>query len=102
MKKLMIFLLVAVLLMTAGCGAKQPEPTEAPTEATVPATEAPTEPPTEAPTEAPTEPVPECINTTVQVNDAPAILALLNRGDIVDVVGEYDEEHYVIKTESGY
>jgi len=26
----------------------------------------------------------------------------LNRGDTVDVVGEYDEDHYVIKTESGY
>ena len=56
MKKLMIFLLAAVLLMTAGCGAKQPDPTEAQVpETTFPATEAPTEPPTEAPTEAPTE-----------------------------------------------
>ena len=27
---------------------------------------------------------------------------LLNRGDMVDVVGEFDEEHYAIKTESGY
>ena len=103
MKKLMIFLLVAVLLMTAGCGAKQPDPTEAPVpETTIPATEAPTEPPTEPPTEAPTEPVPNCVNATVQVDDAPAILALLNRGDTVDVVGEFDEEHYVIKTEPGY
>jgi hypothetical protein len=38
----------------------------------------------------------------VQADDAPAILALLNRGDTVDVVGEFDEEHYVIKIESGY
>lgn len=103
MKRLMIFLLIAVLLVTAGCGAKQPEPTEAPVpETTIPATEAPTEPPTEAPTETPTEPVPECINATVQVDDAPAILMLLNRGDTVNVVGEYDEDHYVIKTDSGY
>lgn len=103
MKNLMIFLLTAVLLVTAGCSAKQPDSTEAPVlETTIPATEAPTEPPTEAPTEAPTEPVPACINATVQVNDAPAILALLNRGETVDVVGEFDEEHYVIKTEPGY
>ncbi len=27
---------------------------------------------------------------------------LLNRGDMVDVVGEFDEEHYAIKTEAGY
>lgn len=103
MKKMMIFLLVAVMLLAVGCGAQQPEPAE-PTvpETTIPATEAPTEPPTEAPTEAPTEPVPTCVNAVVQVDDAPAILMLLNRGDTVDVVGEYDEDHYVIKTESGY
>ena len=103
MKRIMILLLVAILLVTAGCGAQQPESTEATVpETTIPATEAPTEPPTEAPTEAPTEPVPECVNAVVQVDDAPAILELLNRGDTVDVVGEYDEDHYVIKTESGY
>ena len=60
---------------------------------TIPATEAPTEPPMELLT----EPVPECINAVVQVDDAPAVLELLNRGDTVDVVGEYDEDHYIIK-----
>jgi len=108
MKKMMIFLLVAVMLLAVGCGTQQPETTETvPVPETIaPATEAPTEPPTEppteAPTEAPTEPVPTCMNAVVQVDDAPAILMLLNRGDVVDVVGEYDEEHYVIKTDSGY
>lgn len=104
MKRMMILLLAAIMLLTAGCGAKQPEPTEATPvpEITIPVTEAPTEPPTEAPTEVPTEPVPTCINAVVQVDDAPAILLLLNRGDTVDVVGEYDEDHYVIKTDSGY
>lgn len=103
MKKMMIFLLAAVMLLAAGCGTNRPEPTE-PTvpETTIPAAETPTEPPTEAPTEAPTEPVPTCVNAVVQVDDTPAILLLLNRGDTVDVVGEYDEDHHVIKTESGY
>ncbi len=111
MKKMTIFLLVAVMLITAGCGANTPEATEAPVpETTLPATEAPTvlpteaptEVPTEAPTEAPTEPVPTCSNAVIQADDAPAILTLLNRGDTVDVVGEYDEDHYVVVTDSGY
>ena len=105
MKRIMILLLAAVLLMTAGCGAKAPEATEPTipaTEVTIPATEAPTEPPTEEPTEPPTEPVPECEDALVLVDDTPAVLMLLNRGNTVDVVGEYDENHYVIKTDNGY
>ena len=99
MKKVILILLAAVLLLSAGCGAQQPEPTEAVVpETTVPATQAPTE----APTEPPTEPVPVCMDATVQVADAPAVLMLLNRGDCVDVVGEFDEQHYVVKTEQGY
>ena len=99
MKKIFLILLSAVLLLSAGCGAQQPEPTEAVVpETTVPATQAPAE----APTEPPTEPVPVCVEALVQVADAPAILLLLNRGDSVDVVGEFDEQHYVVKTEQGY
>ena len=108
MKKMMIFLLLAAMLLVAGCGAKAPEATEAPavTEATIPATEAPTEPPTEppmeAPTEPPTEPVPECVEAAVQVDDTPAVLQTLRKGDVVDIVGEFDEDHYIVKTETAY
>ena len=113
MKKIMIFLLVAILLVTAGCGAQQdpvesttspvPETTAPVTEpSTEPATEPSTEPPTEPSTEAPTEPTPECVNAVVQADNAPAILMLLDRGVTVDIVGEYDEGHWIVKTESGY
>ena len=93
MRKMIFILLAFVLILMAGCGKKLPD--------TAILTEAPTETTVEATTE-PTEPVPECVNAVVQVADAPAILVLLNRGDKVDVVGEHDEDHYVIRTEAGY
>lgn len=100
MKKLFLFLLIAVMLLAAGCETKTPEVTVT---STVPETTPPTTEPTTAPTtEAPTEPVPTCANAQVQADGAPAILTLLNRGDTVDVVGEYDDDHYVVKTEAGY
>ena len=100
MKKMMTILLVAAMLLLTACGAQQTDVT--PSETTPAATEAATEAVTEAPTEAPTEPVPECDRALVQVDKAPAILMLLSRGDSVDVVGEYDKDHYIVKTESGY
>ena len=102
MKKAIVFLLAMTLLLAAGCGKQQPEPTEAIPEATVPATEAPTETPTEAPTEAPTEPQPVCTNATVQIDKAPAVMSILNRGDLVDVVGEYEEKYYVVMVNNVY
>lgn len=104
MKKLAIFLLIAVMLLAVGCEKTDTTPT-AP-ETTAPVTDATTEPTTEpttvATTEAPTEPTPECTNATVQAANAPAILLLLNRGDTVDVVKEYDEDHYMVKVDSLY
>ena len=98
MKKFVIFLLIAVMLLAVGCEKNDVTPTVPTT--TAPTTEATTEPTTEpttvATTEA-TEPIPECVNATVQAADAPAILLLLNRGDTVDVVKEYDEGHYMVK-----
>ena len=100
MKKFVIFLLIAVMLLAVGCEKTEPAPTVPQTTGVV--TEPTTETTTEATTEAPTEPVPQCVNATVQAADAPAILMLLNRGDTVDVVKEYDEDHYMVKVDSLY
>lgn len=104
MKKLVFFLLIAVMLLAVGCEKTDPTPTvpETTVAVTDATTEPTTEPTTQATTEAPTEPVPECTNATVQADNAPAILMLLKRGDTVDVVKEYDEGHYMVKVDSLY
>lgn len=102
MKKVLILLLVAILVLSAGCNTEKPVVTTESTQATENNNTETTQEPTQEVTEEPTEPVPDCILAQVQVNDAPAILQMLSRGDVVDVVGEYDEDHYVIKTEIGY
>lgn len=94
MKRITLVLLCLVLLLTAGCAKQEPAVT---TEATTQPTTAPTE--TTAP---PTEPLPQTEEATILADHVPAILSILSRGDTVDVVGEYDEGHYVIKTEQGY
>lgn len=103
MKKALFFLLIAVLLLAVGCE-KTDQGATVPTvpTTTIPATEPTTEPTTVPTTEAPTEPVPTCTNAEVQVSNAPAVLALLNRSDTVDVVKEYDEDHYMVKVNSLY
>lgn len=94
MKRITLVLLCLVLLLTAGCAKQEPVAT---TEVTTQPTTAPTE--TTAP---PTEPLPQTEAATILADHVPAILSILSRGDTVDVVGEYDEERYAIKTELGY
>ena len=94
MKRIAIVLLCLSLLFTAGCAKQELAAT---TEATTQPTTAPTE--TTAP---PTEPLPQTEEATILADHVPAILSILSRGDTVDVVGKYDEEHYVIKMEQGY
>ena len=94
MKRIALVLLCLVLLLTVGCAKQEPVAT---TEVTTQPTTAPTE--TTAP---PTEPLPQTEEATILADHVPAILSILSRGDTVDVVGEYDEGHYVIKTEQGY
>ena len=94
MKKFWIILLVCALLITAGCSKKAdsvPETTEATAEATLP-------PET---TEA-TIPVPNTVLGTAVVDGTPALLKIASRGEQMDVVGKYDEDHYAVKLQNGY
>lgn len=98
MKKVLLILLAAALLC-AGCSAETPEtvPTETIPETTsAPETTAPPE------TTEETIPVPEVTYVTAKADGVAAVLQTLSRGDTVDVVGEFDEDHYVIRTEEGY
>ena len=95
MKKVTILLLILSLLL-AGCGSNTaeetaPATTEAPVEITVATEPTETEPP-----------VPETLSGTVQADKTAVVLTTANRGDEVDIVGEYDEDHYVVKLETGY
>ena len=98
MKRITVVLLCLTLL-AVGRGKQRPTKTTA---ETAPATTAaPTTMPTEA-TAPPTVPLPQTEEATILADHVPAVLWILSRGDTVDVVGEYDEEHYVIKTDLGY
>lgn len=98
MKKRAAILLSLLLLLTAGCARQEPTATaEATTETVTQPTTIPTE--TTAP---PTVPLPQTEEAIILADHVPAVLAILPRGDIVDMVGEYDEKCYVIKTDSGY
>ena len=98
MKKAFLFLLAALMLLTAGCGAQAPAGTTAPNSENT-ATEA--APETTEP-QATTEALPEVAEATVLADHVPAVLLFKDRGETLDVVGDYDEEHYVVKTEPGY
>ena len=88
MKKRVFILCAALMILCCGCGKKPPAET-LPVE-TLPET-------TEAVS---TEP--EVEYATAQVNGIPAVLEVLSRGDTVDLVGAFDEKHYIVKREIGY
>lgn len=100
MKKYIVLLLALALVLCAGCGKQEPVQTEAP--ATIATEPVETTEATVPPTTEETIPVPELSMGSALVDDTPAILGTLMQDDVVDVVGEYDEDHYVIKTELGY
>ena len=99
MKKFWIIMLSCLLLLSAGCG-KQNQETVPATEETLETVPETTEAPVETTEE--TVPVPETVVQYTLVDRVPAILATADRGDTLDVVGEYDESHYVVKTPEGY
>ena len=94
MKKYLILLLVLVLVLCAGCAKEEPVQTEAAATASAETTVPPT---TEE-----TVPAPQLSMGAARADETPAVLDILMRDDVVDVVGEYDEDHYVIKTDLGY
>lgn len=90
-----VVLIMATMMCFAGCGcSRSEEPTVPPTQAS---TAAPTEEPTEVPTEAPTEPAPtepEWQPGLSKANYVEAIYSLLNKGEEVEVVGNF--AHYFV------
>lgn len=96
MKKHWMILMACILLFAAGCGkTADSQLTESPAETTVETTLPPE-------TTESTIPVPQTTCGTARVDNTPTVLSTRMRGDLVDVVGEYDDSHYVIKTAEGY
>lgn len=103
MKKILAILICMTLLL-AGCKTDVPEAsttmaTQEPT--TVPATQAPTTEPTTVPTE--TEPpIPVTLSAKALADHVDLVLTTLDRGAVVEIVGEYEEKYYVVKTTEGH
>lgn len=99
-EKTIILVLLALALVLAGCGSpsEETQPTLALKDSTQPTTEAtvPTEPAETQP------PAPETVPGTVKADKTAVMLTTVNRGDKLDVVGQYDENHHVVKLEAGY
>lgn len=96
MKRYWLVCLACILIFAAGCGkTADAQPLETTAEVTVETTLPPE-------TTEETIAVPQTTCGTARVHNTPAVLNTRMRGDQVDVVGEYDESHYVIKTEEGY
>lgn len=101
MKKFWILQLALAVLLCAGCHEQvgETQPTEIQPIQTEPSTQ-----PTETGPE-PTEtesPVPDMEEATAKADGVPAVLMTLNRGDVVELVGEFDNTHYVVKVREKY
>lgn len=92
MKIRSFLMLLLLVLALSGCGAAQPEALPEPTESA---------PATEAPARQETLP-PETAAGTVKADKTAVMLTKANRGDLLDLAGDYDEAHYVVKLEAGY
>ena len=96
MKRFSAILLALVLILCAGCAKTSPRP-QAPVETEAPPETLPAETQPPETTEPPTEPLPQTEEGIILADHVPAILAIFSRGDTLDVVGEYDENHYVVQ-----
>lgn len=102
MKKLLAMILCLALLL-AGCNLAAPDTGESqsPTDPSTEATDPPTQPQeTEPPVTEP--PAPETVSGTVLADRTAVILTTVDRGAAVALAGDFDEAHYVVKTELGY
>lgn len=105
MKRIFVILLCLSLLLV-GCGKNPPVETTTPTTepATVPTVQ-PTTAPTTEPTTVPTEtepPVPATLSAAALADRVYVVLMTVDRDSVVEIVEEYDEEFYLVKTEQGY
>lgn len=106
MKKTVAILLVLVLLLSAGCSKKTVQQASAAPETTVPETTVSetTAPETTAPETTEPEtvpPQPKLETGTVQGDNVPAILWLLNRGDSVEVTANAGDGTVTVKIDGG-
>jgi len=91
MKKMIAASLLLLFLLMAGCSAVS-EPSQPSTQPTSAPTQVPTTEPTTEPTTVPTtEPEPETVPGTVLYAPAPAVLAVLNRGESVEILEDMGE-----------
>lgn len=99
MKRMMILILAAASLLTAGCSGRAAQPKETPTmETTFAETTMPVVPETTTPE---TQPMPQLCKGIIQADHVPAVLTLLSRGDMVEVVEYQDKDHAVVNTSQG-
>ena len=102
--KRILAILICVVLVFSGCRSNVPVTTttvatQEPT--TIPTTQTPTAEPTTIPTE--TEPpVPETLSATSLADKVYVVLTTVDRGTVVEIADEYEQDYYVVKTESGY
>jgi len=105
MKKLLIGFVCLMVLLSAGCNTQQElaqtdEAAAVPTE-TVQQPSVSDETTTEAVT-GPVVAVPQTISGKVVAVQAEILLTMVNREDTIELVGEFNEEYFKVKTDNGY
>ena len=103
MKKIIALLLVLTMLVCVGCTSEEPAPQPSETQPIPSETEPPVPSETEPPVPTETEPpVPTTVATPVKAGNVPVVLLELNRGDVIELVGDFDKDHYIAKVGDVY
>lgn len=100
MKRFLILMLGFTLLL-AGCKQNQGPIANEPSEPSGPIQQ-PIEIQQETEPEVTEPPAPETVTATALADHTVVVLQTANRDDTIDIAGEFDENHYVVKLESGY